>query len=344
MIARCVAGFLLSLVVGFFASPVTFAYLGRKKLNQIERGRDVIRDLADLHRGKNGTITMGGLAVFLSAAIPIIFLVKFNFYVILTLFVCMSLGALGFVDDFLKFSKRNTKGVSGRKKMAVQLVVAIVVFVTLYRFHGKDFVAMLPLFGRCSGWLFFPMVLAFIFCVIAGTSNSVNLTDGLDGLASVCVIPNLIFFGAMSCILGSEKLSGLCGFAPMPGIGELAVMLACFCGSLLVFLWYNAHPASVMMGDTGSLMLGGLLAVSALLLHMPFCLLLTGIIFVTEALSDIIQVGSKKLRHGKRVFLMAPIHHHFELSGVKETKIVARAGIITWVSTVICTVVLFHVN
>jgi phospho-N-acetylmuramoyl-pentapeptide-transferase len=337
-----VAGFLLSVVVGFLISPRVFRFLGKKKLNQIERGREVVRDLADLHRSKSGAATMGGLAIFASAAVSILLLAKLNAFVILALFVCVSFGALGLADDLLKFLKKNTAGVSGKKKLAAQLVVTAAVFVALHLLGEKNFAAMLPFFHWCPKWLFTFAAFSFSFFVISGTSNAVNLTDGLDGLASACVIPNLVFFAVIACISGSEKLSSACGWNYIPGAGDLAVALSCFCGALLVFLWYNAYPASVIMGDTGSLMLGGLLAVSALALRMPFCLLLTGIVFVVEVLSDIIQVTSKKLR-GKRAFLMAPIHHHFELSGVSETKIVYRAGIITWVSTALCTAILFHV-
>jgi phospho-N-acetylmuramoyl-pentapeptide-transferase len=339
---KCVAGFLLSTVVGFFISPKIFRFLGRKRLNQIERGREIVRDLADLHRGKGGAITMGGLAIFASAAPSILLLAEFNAHVILALFVCTSFGALGLADDFLKFSKKNTAGVSGRRKLAAQLAVAALAFAALHSLDGKNFAAMLPFLGWCPGWLFSFIAFAFAFFVVSGTSNAVNLADGLDGLASACVIPNLVFFSVIACISGSRLLSSACGFSYIPGVGELAVVLSCFCGALLVFLWYNAQPASAIMGDTGSLMLGGLLAVSALALRVPFCLLLTGGIFVIEALSDIIQVGSKKLR-GKRVFLMAPIHHHFELSGVSETKIVYRAGIVTWILTMLCAVILFYV-
>jgi phospho-N-acetylmuramoyl-pentapeptide-transferase len=339
---KCVVGFLLSMVVGFFVSPKIFRFLGGKKLSQIERGREIVRDLADLHKEKSGTITMGGLAIFASAAASILLLVRFNAYVILALFVCISLGTLGLVDDFLKFSKKNTAGVSGKKKLAAQLAVASIVFAALHSFDGKNFTAMLPFFGWCPEWIFAFSAFTFAFFVVSGTSNAVNLTDGLDGLASVCVIPNLVFFSVIACISSSKGLSSAWGLGYIPGAGELAVMLSCFCGALLAFLWYNAQPASIIMGDTGSLMLGGLLAVSALALRVPFCLLLTGGIFVTEALSDIIQVGSKKLC-GKRVFLMAPIHHHFELSGVSETKIVYRAGIITWILTTLCAVILFYV-
>ncbi|MDR2720708.1 MAG: phospho-N-acetylmuramoyl-pentapeptide-transferase [Puniceicoccales bacterium] len=340
--ARCIVGFLLSVVVGFFVSSKIFRFLGKKNLNQVERGREVVRDLADLHKRKNGTTTMGGFAIFVSAIISILLLAKLNAYVILALFVCISLGALGLVDDFLKFSKKNTAGISGKKKLALQLAVTAVVFVTLHSFNEKNFATMLPFFDWCPRWLFAFSAFAFAFFVISGTSNAVNLTDGLDGLASICVIPNLVFFSMIAYISGSEKLSLTYGFSYISGIGELAVMLSCFCGALLTFLWYNAQPATVIMGDTGSLMLGGLLAVSALALRVPFCLLLTGSVFVIEVLSDIIQVGSKKLR-GKRMFLMAPIHHHFELSGVSETKIVYRAGIITWISTVLCAVILLYV-
>ncbi|MDR0715200.1 MAG: phospho-N-acetylmuramoyl-pentapeptide-transferase, partial [Puniceicoccales bacterium] len=205
-------------------------------------------------------LTMGGVAIFLSAMIPIIFLVKFNLYVILALFVCVALGLLGFIDDFLKLSKKNVKGISGRKKLAIQLAVSAVVFVVLCRFHERDIVEMLPFFGWCPKWIFTLIAFPFVFFVLAGTSNTVNLADGLDGLASVCVIPNFIFFAAAACISGSGSISSFCGFVYLPGTGDLAVILSCFCGALLVFLWYNAHPASIMMGDTGSLMLGGLLA------------------------------------------------------------------------------------
>jgi phospho-N-acetylmuramoyl-pentapeptide-transferase len=220
--------------------------------------------------------------------------------------------------------------------------VAAVVFIALHFLDEKSFAAMLPFLGWCPKWLFVFAAFALAFFVVSGTSNAVNLTDGLDGLASVCIIPNLAFFSVIGCISVSKGLFSACRLSHIPGTGELAVMLSCFCGALLVFLWYNAQPASIIMGDTGSLMLGGLLAVSALVLRVPFYLLPTGGVFVIEVLSDIIQVGSKKLR-GKRVFLMAPIHHHFELAGVSETKIAYRAGIIPWILTALCALVLFYV-
>jgi phospho-N-acetylmuramoyl-pentapeptide-transferase len=338
---RCFIGFFLSTAVGFLLSPKIFASLKRKKLNQIERGHEIVRDLADLHKSKNGTPTMGGLVIFLCAIIPSFFLVRFNFYVILALFVCVSLGILGFVDDFLKFSRQNVRGVSWRKKLAVQFLVSCVAFEALYLFHGNSLINMLSrLHFECNVVPIF-LIFVLIFFVISGTSNAVNLTDGLDGLASVCIVPNLIFFGIAAYVLDTGNLFSIREVSRLQGIGELSVMLSCFCGSALVFLWYNAHPASIIMGDTGALMLGGLIGISALMLFMPFSLLLTGIIFVIEALSDIIQVGSMKLRHGERVFLMAPLHHHFELSGISEPKIVFRAGIVTFIATVLCLVLLF---
>jgi phospho-N-acetylmuramoyl-pentapeptide-transferase len=189
--------------------------------------------------------------------------------------------------------------------------------------------------------LLLPLVVVLVFFVLSGTGNAVNLTDGLDGLASVCIIPNFAFFGFVAYAV-DVGMFPICDAVHFQGISELSVLLSCFCGATSVFLWHNAHPADIMMGDTGSMMLGGLLGVSALVLFMPFSLLLTGVIFLVEALSDIIQIGSMKLRHGKRVFLMAPLHHHFELSGISEPKIVFRAGIITFVSTILCGACLFQ--
>jgi phospho-N-acetylmuramoyl-pentapeptide-transferase len=340
VLARCFFGFFSSVIIGFLLSPRIFAFLKEKKLHQIERGQDAVRELANMHKSKNGTPMMGGVAIFLSAIIPIVLFVKFNFHAILVLFVCILSGILGFADDFLKFSRRNVRGISGRKKLAIQFAISCAAFGALYLFHGNFVANVLGPFRFGGTPVLLLLVFTLVFFVLSGTSNAVNLADGLDGLALVCIIPNLVFYGIAAYVLDSGNFTA-CNTIHLRGVSELSVLLSCFCGSALVFLWYNAHPASVMMGDTGALMFGGLLGISALVLFVPFFLPLTGIIFVIEALSDIIQIGSIKLRHGRRVFLMAPLHHHFELSGSSEPKIVFRAGIITFIATALCMTYIF---
>lgn len=341
-ITRCFLGFILSIIWGFFISPYIFSHIKKRSIGQIERGKEIVRDLADLHASKVGTPTMGGLAIFLSAFLPILLLVKFNFYVLTILFVCISFGFLGFADDFLKVSRKNTNGVKGRIKLLVQGIVSFSLFILIYIHFDNHIVSLTsPAIKFNSVTIVsFLLLLIFVFFVLAGASNSVNVTDGLDGLASVSLLPNFIFFGILAIIIGSQNFSEIFGINYLPGADELAVIFACFTGALIVFLWYNSYPASVMMGDVGSLMLGGLLGAGALLLMKPFFLLLTGVIFVIEALSDIIQISSLKFRKKKGVFLMAPIHHHFELLGMCEQKIVVRAGLISMCACIIALIIL----
>lgn len=330
-ITRCLWGCLLSIICGFFVFPHTLTFFKKKKIGQIERGKDIVKDLAKLHASKAGTPTIGGIAILLSVIIPILIFAKLNFYVLTVLVVSLYLGFLGFVDDFFKIFKHSIWGIKGKHKLLYEAVLTGVVLYCMYHKYGSDIRLMLrPILNiETINWFLLVLIGVFMFFVLAGTCNAVNLTDGLDGLATVTILPNFAFFTILAIFSGSECMIDSPKINFLPGIEELAVVFSCVIGSLLVFLWYNSWPSSIMMGDTGALMLGGLLGIGALLLMQPFFLLLTGIIFVVEALSDIVQVASYKLRGGKRVFLMAPIHHHFELSGISEQKIVARAGLIS---------------
>ncbi len=329
---RCLIGFWLSVLFGFCVFHYILPILQKKNINQIERDQSIIRDLAKVHVSKTGTPTLGGIMILLSVIFPILLLAKLNFYVVTTLVICFSFCFLGLLDDFFKLYKRNIKGICGKHTLFYEGILTFILLITMYIKYGDKIGSLLlPVLDISNiSYVWLTLLGIFIFFVLVGTSNAVNLTDGLDGLATISLLPNFVFFGILALISGSECLSSIFNAHFLPGVEELAVVFSCFIGGLINFLWYNSYPSSIMMGDTGSLMLGGLLGVGALLLMKPFFLLLTGIIFVLEVLSDILQVGSFKFRRGKRIFLMAPLHHHFELSGVCEPKIVARAGLISF--------------
>lgn len=322
--------------------PCVLSFFKQKGIGQIERDQSIVRDLAKLHAAKSGTPTLGGVAILLSVILPILILVDLNFYTKSALLVSLSFGCLGFLDDVLKLYKRNIWGIRGKCKLVCGAIFTIGLFGAMYTRYSSDIMLLLKpvLTIETANLPALMLIGVFMFFVLVGTSNAVNLSDGLDGLATVSILPNFLFFGILALFSGSECLASIFNLKFLPGVEELAVIFSCFIGALIVFLWYNCWPSSIMMGDTGALMLGGLLGAAALLLLQPFFLLLTGVIFVTEALSDIIQVSSYKFRQGKRVFLMAPIHHHFELSGMSEQKIVARAGLISVGAFIVALVVL----
>jgi phospho-N-acetylmuramoyl-pentapeptide-transferase len=257
-------------------------------------------------------------------------------YIVLTI--------VGFTDDFLKISKKNSKGLSGRYKLLGQLfatALALALLIgplgeSLTGVHGKavgSSLEMLELwvpFYKDMVFSNITIVGAFILFLftLTGSSNAINLTDGLDGLAIGCTVTVALTYGIMSYASGNFVISEYLRISWVPGTGELTVVCAALLGGSLAFLWYNAHPAEMFMGDTGSLAIGGLVGIIALMIHQPFTLIIVGGIFVIEAGSVIIQVVSFKSR-GKRVFLMSPIHHHFELKGWKETKVVIRFWILS---------------
>ena len=247
--------------------------------------------------------------------------------------VYTSLTALGFLDDYLKVSKASSKGLSGRWKLlgqALLTVIALVCLLSVPESASKMRELWVPFYkdvviSEMSLFLLAP----FLFLILSGSSNAINLTDGVDGLAIGCTVTVALAYAIMAYVAGNVIISEYLFISYIPGVGELAVVCAALLGASLSFLWYNSHPAEVFMGDTGSLALGGLIGMIAFMVHQPLTLIIVGGIFVMEASSVILQVGSFKLRGGKRIFRMSPIHHHFELKGWHENKVVIRFWILS---------------
>ena len=283
------------------------------------------------HRKKAGTPTMGGLIILAGIIIPTLLWADLtNFYVLMLLLATAWMGLIGYMDDYLKVVKGQPKGMVARKKLVGQVLLGLLFAVMLQHFAPTDQfdgTTGIPFFKNyvlVLGFLYIPFVIA----VIAGASNAVNLTDGLDGLAiGLCGI-SLFAFGGIAYVTGHLDFSNYLQIEYLPGTGELTVFCGAAIGSCLGFLWFNSHPAEVFMGDTGSLALGGALGAIAIMLKKELLLVIVGGVFVVEVLSVIIQVVSYRYRGGKRVFKMAPIHHHFELSGWSESKVVVRFWII----------------
>lgn len=332
---RSVMGAGTALIIGWVLGPYVIRFLRRFKINQVFRTQEEVRELALLHASKHGTPTMGGFIIYLSVTISTLLWAKWNVWVLTALGVYTALTLLGFWDDYLKVSRKNSKGVSSRRKLLVQaVVVALTLAVLLWHPASSEKIRELwipffkePVWVGMSAWILFP----FLYLVLAGSSNAINLTDGLDGLAIGCTITAALAYAIMSYATGNALVSDYLLISFIPGTGELTVICSALVGGGLAFLWYNAHPAEVFMGDTGSLALGGLIGMIAFMVHQPFTLVIVGGIFVIEAMSVVLQVGSFKMRGGKRIFRKAPIHHHFEEKGWAETKVVIRFWIISLV-------------
>jgi phospho-N-acetylmuramoyl-pentapeptide-transferase len=320
---RTIYAMITALLLAFLVGPWVI-----RKLEKLQ-ARQVIRtDGPESHLKKQGTPTMGGVLILVCIVVPTLLWADLkNAFIWLTLFILVGYGALGFVDDYKKVVEKNPKGLSPRQKMFWQVLLAAAVGIILYNLPGFSTELYLPFFKRVHpelGLLFIP----FVTLVIVGASNAVNLTDGLDGLAIGPVAINAATYMLFCYIAGNARLSGYLQIPYVPGAGELAVLCGALVGAGLGFLWYNSYPAEVFMGDVGSLALGGGLGTLAVLTKQEILLVIVGGVFVVEALSVIFQVGSYKYR-GKRIFRMAPIHHHFELKGVAEPKIIVRFWIIT---------------
>ncbi len=320
---RSIYALITALIVSFVLGPMII-----RKLESLQ-ARQVIRtDGPESHLKKSGTPTMGGVVILLSILIPTLLWADLaNLYVWTTLFIMVGYGAIGFVDDYKKVVEKNPKGLSPRQKMFWQLLLAGAVGLFLFTRTGFSTELYFPFFKRLHPdlWVFY---VPFVTLVIVGASNAVNLTDGLDGLAIGPVSINAATYLLFSYVAGHATLSEYLQIPRVPGAGELAVLCGAMVGAGLGFLWYNAYPAEVFMGDVGSLSLGGTLGTVAVITKQEILLVIVGGIFVVEALSVIFQVGSYKYR-GKRIFRMAPIHHHFELKGVAEPKIIVRFWIIS---------------
>ena len=318
--------------IGFIIGPWIFMKLRELRAKQAFRGKDEVGALADLHAGKAQTPTMGGLMICISVVASAVLWAKPNVYVYTALIIYLGLTVIGFWDDYLKVSKANSKGLPGRWKLLGQAVltgVALLLLLSSPDSAAKMRELWVPFYKDVviSQMSIF-MLAPFLFLILAGSSNAINLTDGVDGLAIGCTVTVALAFAIMAYAAGNAIISDYLFISFIPGVGELAVVCAALLGASLAFLWYNCHPAEVFMGDTGSLALGGLIGVIAFMVHQPITLIIVGGIFVMEAGSVILQVGSFKLR-GKRIFRMSPIHHHFELKGWHENKVVIRFWILS---------------
>jgi phospho-N-acetylmuramoyl-pentapeptide-transferase len=320
---------LTSLIISFVFGPRLIRWLKKKQ----GKGQPIREDGPASHLlTKQGTPTMGGVMILLSVTVSTLLWADLrNQYVWIVLMVTLGFGCIGFTDDFLKVSKRNTKGLSGKKKLVCQFVIAALACVWISSVAPRDeaFHLAIPFFKDVFpdlGWIY----LVFGILVLIGASNAVNLTDGLDGLAIVPIMIAAGCFALIAYLVGNAVFASYLQIHPVPGAGELAIFCAALVGASLGFLWFNAPPAMIFMGDTGSLAFGGSLGTIAVIVKHELVLAIIGGLFVLEAVSVIVQVASFKMT-GKRVFRMAPIHHHFEKLGWSEPTVVIRFWIIAMI-------------
>ena len=307
------------------------------KLQHYQIGQVIREDGPETHLEKQGTPTMGGVLILFAFFISILIWGDWdNPFLWIVIITALLFSSIGFIDDYLKIKKQNSDGLSRRQKIAAQSISAILICLWLLSLNSKTIGAelLIPFFKD----LIIPLnAIAFLIVgwfALVGSSNSVNLTDGLDGLA---IMPVILISGALAVfayIGGNYNFSGYLNMPFMPGTGEIFVICAALVGAGFGFLWFNTYPAEIFMGDTGSLSLGAILGVIAIIVHQEILLILMGGIFVAETLSVIIQIGYFK-RTQKRFFLMAPIHHHYEKKGLKEPKIIVRFWIITLILVLI---------
>jgi len=316
---------LTSMIISFMIGPVVIRWLKSKQ----GKGQPIRSDGPETHHKKKGTPTMGGLMIIFSVTVSTLLWVDLsNAYMWIVLWVFLAYGAIGFADDYAKLTKSSHKGVPGRLRLVLECAIALAAAIAFTDFTSEPLASSLavPFFKNVLinlGW-FFPI---FGVLVIVGAANAVNLTDGLDGLAIGSIMIATACFGIISYLVGNLVFSNYLQIHNVPEAGELAVFCGALIGAGLGFLWYNAPPAQVFMGDTGSLAMGGALGAISVITKHEIVLAIIGGLFVMETISVIIQVVSFKTR-GKRVFKMAPIHHHFEKLGWAETTVVIRFWII----------------
>ncbi|TPE59545.1 phospho-N-acetylmuramoyl-pentapeptide-transferase [Sandaracinobacter neustonicus] len=319
---RSGAAMVTALLIGLLIGPRFIAWL---RVNQ-GKGQPIRSDGPQSHFAKKGTPTMGGLMILISLAISVLLWMEWDKpFVWAALFVTLGFGIIGFLDDYAKVTKRSSAGVSGKVRLLAEFLIAgsAVYYVSL--FSGTTlYFPFLKDTGLDLG-LFY---VAFGAMVIVGAGNAVNLTDGLDGLATMPVIIAAMTFGIIAYLVGNAVFAEYLGVHFVRGSGELIVFVGALVGACLAFLWFNAPPAAVFMGDTGSLALGGAIGTIAVITNHELVLVIVGGLFVLEAVSVIVQVASFKMT-GKRVFKMAPIHHHFEQLGWPESTVVIRFWIIS---------------
>lgn len=352
---RAVLAALTSIGIGFALGPWMIA-----RLKNLHFGQAVRTDGPKTHLVKDGTPTMGGALILFAITVSTLLWADLsNRFIWVVLFVTLGYGSIGWIDDYRKVVHHNPKGMSAREKFSWQSVIGLAA--AFYLVFALSVPAGGTLTETIAGWVEagFPLdissnlhllipcfkdialplglvgFMVFTYVVIVGSSNAVNLTDGLDGLA---ILPSVMVGGALGIfayVVGRPDYAGYLIFPYIPGAGELVVIAGGLLGAGLAFLWYNAHPAQVFMGDVGALALGGCLGTMAVITRQELVLAVMGGIFVVETLSVMIQTVYFRLSHGKRIFLMAPVHHHFELKGWKETQVVTRFWIITMILVLI---------
>ncbi len=320
---RGIIALLNALFISIFCAPWFI-----RKLRSLQIGQVVRSDGPKSHFSKAGTPTMGGSLIGVAVIIPTLLWMDWrNHYMWCTLFIFIGYSFLGFVDDYKKIKFKNSKGVPGRIKLLVQIIIAATALLFHFWYNHESGILYFPFFKHAHldlGWLYLP----FALLVIVGTSNAVNLTDGLDGLAIGPTMISAACFSILAYVSGNAIIAQYLNFPYIPGSGELVIFAAAIVGAGMGFLWYNTYPAQVFMGDVGSLPLGAALGSIAVFAKHEILLAIIGGVFVLEAVSVITQVASFKLT-GKRVFKMAPIHHHFELKGWPEPKVIVRFWIIS---------------
>ncbi len=341
---RTVFASLTALLIGLLIGPYVI-----ERLREFQIGQYIREEGPQSHQKKSGTPTMGGVLICISILVPTLLWSDLsNPFVWLVMLSTLAFGAIGFADDYIKVVHRRNLGLTAKAKLGLQFLASAGVAVTLVRMdlhHGYSTRLMFPFLKRYRpdlvwDWLghvphmhwlaFLPFVL-FVVLVITGASNAVNLTDGLDGLAIGCTIIAAGALTVLTYVSGHVVFSDYLELQRMPMVSELTVFCGAMVGASIGFLWYNAHPAEIFMGDVGSLALGGAIGTVAVAIKQELLLPFIGGVFILEAVSVILQVGSYKLRKGKRIFKMAPLHHHFELMGWSESKVITRFWILALV-------------
>ena len=341
---RCVFASLTALLIGLLIGPFVI-----ERLREFQIGQYIREEGPQTHQKKGGTPTMGGILICISIFVPTLLWADLsNPYVWLVMASTLAFAAIGFADDYTKVVHKHNQGLTGRQKLALQFLASGLVAVVLVILEARGSYStklMVPFAKRFRPdlvwewmghiphmhWLAFLPFIVFVMLVITLTSNAVNLTDGLDGLAIGCTIIAAGALTVLTYVSGHVVFSDYLELQRMPMVSELTVFGAAMVGGAIGFLWYNAHPAEVFMGDVGSLALGGAIGTVAVVIKQELLLPFIGGVFILEAASVILQVGSYKLRNGKRIFRMAPLHHHFELLGWSESKVIARFWIMALV-------------
>ncbi len=334
---------LTALLIGLLIGPFVI-----ERLREFQIGQYVREDGPQSHLKKGGTPTMGGVLIVISILVPTLLWADLsNPGIWIVMFSTLAFGAIGFADDYIKVVKKRSMGLNARQKLLLQFVASAAVAVALLQMEGKTYSTrlMVPFVKKFRPdlvwawlgniphmhWIAFVPFVIFVMLVITLTSNAVNLTDGLDGLAIGCTIIAAGALTVLTYVSGHVVFSDYLELDRMPLVSEVTIFCGSMVGASIGFLWYNAHPAEVFMGDVGSLALGGAIGTVAVIIKQELLLPFIGGVFIMEAASVILQVGSYKLRGGKRIFRMAPLHHHFELMGWSESKVIARFWILALV-------------